>query len=57
MWVVTTRDQKQFEGEFVTLAAGPANETAWVFHLPDGTYEWVPTSKIRLMTQKGVEAP
>jgi serine/threonine-protein kinase len=57
MWVVTTRDQKQFEGEFVTLAAGPANETAWVFHLPDGTYEWVQTSKIRLMTQKGVEAP
>jgi serine/threonine-protein kinase len=57
LWQVTTRDQKQFEGEFVTLAAGPGNETAWVFHLPDGTYEWVPTSKIRMMTQKGGEAP
>ena len=57
LWVVTTRDQKQFEGEFVTLAAGPGNETSWVFHLPDGTYEWVPTSQIRLMTQKGAEAP
>ncbi len=57
MWVVTTRDKKQFEGEFVTLGAGPENETAWVFHLPDGTYEWVPTSNIRLMTQKGAEAP
>ena len=57
LWLVTTRDQKQFEGEFVTLAAGPGNETAWVFHLPDGTYEWVPTSNIRMMTQKGGEAP
>jgi hypothetical protein len=57
LWLVTTRDQKQFEGEFVTLAAGPGNETSWVFHLPDGTYEWVPTSNIRLMTQKGAEAP
>ena len=57
LWLVTTRDQKQFEGEFVTLAAGPGNETVWVFHLPDGTYEWVPTSNIRMMTQKGGEAP
>jgi serine/threonine-protein kinase len=57
LWLVTTRDQKQFEGEFVTLATGPGNETDWVFHLPDGTYEWVPTSKIRMMTQKGGEAP
>jgi len=57
IWLVTTRDQKQFEGEFVTLAAGPGNETVWVFHLPDGTYEWVPTSNIRMMTQKGGEAP
>jgi serine/threonine-protein kinase len=57
LWLVTTRDQKQFEGEFVTLATGPGNETVWVFHRPDGTYEWVPTSKIRMMTQKGDEAP
>jgi hypothetical protein len=56
LWRVTTRDRKQFEGEFVTLAAGPGNETAWVFHLPDGTYEWVSTSNIRMMTQKGGEA-
>jgi serine/threonine-protein kinase len=57
LWRVTLRDQKQFEGEFVTLSAGPGNETLWVFHLPDGTYDWVPTSKIRMMTQKGGEAP
>jgi serine/threonine-protein kinase len=57
LWLVTTRDQKQFEGEFVTVATGPGNETDWVFHLPDGTYKWVPTSKIRMMTQKGGEAP
>jgi len=57
LWRVTLRDGQQFEGEFVTLAAGPGNETVWVFQLPDGTRQWVPTSKIRMMTQKGGEAP
>ena len=47
LWLVTTRDQAQFEGEFITLATGPGNETAWVFALPDGTYKSVLTSRIR----------
>jgi serine/threonine-protein kinase len=57
LWRVTTRDKKQFDGEFVSLASGPGNETTWLFHLPDGTYKWVQTSELRMMTQKAGEAP
>ena len=56
-WVVTTRDQEEFEGEMVAQTAGPAGEMIWVFRLPNGEIRRVPASRIKIIKQKGGAHP